>query len=341
MDKRPFLILSVVFVAVIVVGQILAYAPVYKNSSDIWIHDDNDIGYSVTTNTSSAYTAVLFNNGDLYEIDQILIYFDARYPAQHTNSYLEDKIELTISELRLRNSPEVRIVDADEIRAEILSEISVNKYRTAILMMTGVFPDTIYDGSIDSPVIGWLEGGGVLYWIGDPIGMYYVSEGDKVLERHDGYGELFFGTSDDIVAQGELNYAVVPSEDIAIGSALNIHYNITSFGLDASRLDHFISIGYVKDGYDSLVLTKFHSGNGMIVIFGGDASSDAAPILAQVICSRLNYGSSVLHIEKGIVDKGTAIGRIDDIEGATDLYIYLGTPMVIHAKDFDLGQVRS
>ncbi|MDR1405531.1 MAG: hypothetical protein LBJ20_08215 [Candidatus Methanoplasma sp.] len=338
MDKRIFATIFATIIAVILAGQILAYVPLYHSSADAWRNDDCSIGYSVDTNASSVYTASLFGGVDTYSIERVLIYYDPEYPAHHSDKYLEDKIMLTVSELRLRNSPETTVVNAEYTKETLLHEIESGTYRTALLMMTGVFPDTIYNGTADSPIVNWLKGGGVLYWLGDIIGTYVACRGESILSQQYGYGEVFFGSPDCVIASGKINYASDPSPDSDVASSLGISYNITTFGINTRYLEQYISIGYTKDGYDSLVLTKFHSGEGMIAIFGGDASSDAAPTLAQTVCSMVNYSTSLIHTERGTITMGTACGLIQDTGGTVCIYICIGTPLVTYARSFNIGK---
>ncbi|MCL2334145.1 MAG: hypothetical protein FWC52_05095 [Candidatus Methanoplasma sp.] len=340
MDKKPIVIVFIAIVAMLLIGEVLAFAPIYNNSADVW-ENENVINYSISTNTSSQYTAVLLDNNGEYDIERILVYYDPGYMAPHTNEYLEERIALTISELEVRNCPNIAVADAVEIQEALSSENESGTYHTALLMMTGVFPDTVYDATSDCLIVDWLNGGGVLYWIGDTIGTYVSVKGESTLERQHGYGEIFFGKDDEILATGKTDYSDIPSTDADIADSLNILYNAITFGVNAASLDNCISIGFTNGTYDSITFTKFHSGEGMIVLFGGDTTTDAAPVIAQAVCSGLNYSSSIVNCESGEIYRNTISGTMPNAAGATDMYIYLGTPMVIFAERFGLRGYES
>jgi len=337
--KRPFTFLLITIIAILLVGEVLAFVPIYHNSIEAWKGDDGSINYSVSTSASSQYTAIAFDNGDIYDIERIMLYYDSNYPSHYINDFLEDKVRLMIAEFKVRNSPEVVVANALEVRETLITENAEGTYHTALIMMTGVLPDTIYNATVDCPIVDWLNGGGVLYWIGDALGMYKGTRGGHILDRYPGYGEIFFGGTDDILVPGLAGFAQDKSQNSEIASALNIEYNIITFGIDTSYLDNYLSIGYTDGTFDSLLLTKFHSGEGMIVMFGGPTSTDAAPVIAQMICSKINYSSSLLTLERGELQRSGATNTISSMQDATDLYIYLGTPFVSFAKEFNLTKL--
>ncbi|MDR3282125.1 MAG: hypothetical protein LBS92_00745 [Candidatus Methanoplasma sp.] len=356
MRDQTIIAVVAVFAVTVFVGQVLVYgANPYVNGASAWMTEDGVVEYSVSSNTSAEYTAALMDNGGMYDVREVAIYWDSDYPVHNTQKYVEDKKAKIVSELKIRNSVTVSEVDAEQLRGLMSNDVLSGKNKAAVLMMTGAFPDTVYDGSDDSLALTWLEGGGVLYWIGCTIGRYVAERGDGPLKEVEGYANLFFGAeSDAAVGHGSMpypspdgsgvpviddrsNHSDVPSKDWGMAAALGVYYNITMFGLDTSGLSDFLSLGYTDGTYESAVLIKYHRGDGMIALLGGDPTSDAAPQVAQIISSKLSYASEIAEVKSGTVSNGTVYSGFWDCNGKSDVYIFFGTPMVFYARSFSLG----
>ncbi|MDR0888179.1 MAG: hypothetical protein LBM39_03225 [Candidatus Methanoplasma sp.] len=354
MRDQTILVLIAVFAAVIFVGQAMTYGSnPYSNDADAWVDEYGTVGYAVRSNTSNEFTVVLLDNNSLYDIRELMIYWDETYAMGNSKEYLESKKNQIISEINIRNSVTVKEADANQLRSMMLHESlgTEEKNKTALLMLTGAFPRTVYDGTEDSVVLSWLAGGGVLYWIGPPIGKFIADLGESKPEFVTGFGKLFFGVdSDDVVRYKPpgipsepgtvfYSYAVDPSRDINIASAIGVYYNTIKYGLDISELTDYKSIGYTGSGYDSAVLLKFHKGTGMIAIFGGDPTADSAPQLAQVISAKLNYKTEIVDINVSHIHNGISTGNFLKHQGSNaDVYIFIGAPMVFYAEFFDLSR---
>ena len=335
MKTGKLYVLAIAVVAFMVAGQFLAYgANPYHTSSDSW-SVEGGIGYEVSSNTSSNYDALLIDTG-ISVPDGLMIYNDPGYVSHYDESYMSEKTELLCSELSLRNV-KYMIVDAEQIRAELEEDISNGSADTRLIIHVGVLPDTIYDGGPDSLILEWLEIGGILYWTGYTLGCG-ISSVSGVYERESGYAADFLGISDvDVRSDPYISslYATEKAADYGIGEELSVMYNDSTFGINTQNLTDFISIGFTSSGYDSLVLAKYHGGDGMIVIFGGKPSISTIPTIAQVIASKLTYCSEIAEHDSGKLFHSIGGGTMEtDASKTYSLYIYVGTPQ-IYARTFD------
>ncbi|MGE4577586.1 MAG: hypothetical protein AB7D42_03550 [Candidatus Methanomethylophilaceae archaeon] len=318
-----------------IAGQVMAYGvSPYHTQSDSW-SIDGGIGYEVSSNTSSNYDALLIDTG-ISIPNGLMIYDDPGYASHFEQSNMRERMDLLCSELSLR-SVEYTMVDAEQIRTELEEDISNGSAEMRLFVPVGVLPDTIYDGGPDSLILKWLEIGGVLYWTGYTLGCA-ISSVSGVYERESGYAADFLGIPDqDIRMDPNISplYATEKAEDYDIGESLSVMYNDSTFGINTQNLTDCISIGFTSSGYDSLVLAKYHAGDGMIVIFGGKPAINTMPTIAQVIASKLTYCSVIAEHDTGKLFHSSERGIMEtDPSRNYSLYIYVGTPQ-IYARTFD------
>lgn len=334
MKNKTLYIVTATAIAVILIGQVMIYGVnPYHTVSSSWDNYDGTIGYEVESNTSSNYDSLLIDVG-MHIPDELMIYKDKSYPSYFEDSYLENKTALVISELSLRNVY-CSVVDADEIRIELQNDLVNGVTSKRLLIHAGVLPDTIYDGSSDSLILKWLEIGGVMYWTGYSLGVSISSE-IGIYECPGGYGNEFLGIPDSDIRreQGSI-YATQKARDYEIGEDMSIMYNDSTFGINTQNLTDYLSIGLTVSGYDSLVLSKCANGNGMIVVFGGKLGINTAPIVAQVIASKLTYMSTIVDHDSGKLFHSSETGTMNvDSTKYYVLYIYVGLPQ-IYARAFD------
>lgn len=332
MKIRSLYILAIAIVAFMVVGQVMIYGVnPYHTVASSW-SVDGGIEYEVSSNTSSDYDSLLIDTG-MSIPDGLMIYNDPSYVSHYDETYLREKTELLCSELSLRNV-DYTMVDAEQIKAELEEDISNGEADSRLIIQVGVLPDTIYNGGSDSIILKWLEIGGVLYWTGYTLGRS-ISSVEGIDEIDSGYGANFLGVPDEDVRGGVWPlYATEKSADYDIGEDLSVMYNDSTFGIKTQDLTDYISIGFTSGGYDSLVLTKCHAGEGMIVIFGGKPAINTMPMIAQVIASKLTYKSEIAEHDSGELFHST-VKRIMGTDPLKDyvLYIYVGAPQ-IYARAF-------
>lgn len=334
MKNKTLYTLAITAIVVILLGQVLIYGVnPYHTESRSWNNDDGSIGYEVSSNTSSNYDSLLIDVG-MHIPDELMIYEDKNYDSHFENSYLESKAALISSELSLRNVDFI-VVDAEMIRTELQKDLDNGAASKRLLIHNGVLPETIYDGSLDSLILKWLEIGGVMYWTGYTLGVGISSE-RGIYERPGGYGNEFLGIPDSDIRHEDGNiYATQTSEDYEIGKNMSIMYNDSTFGINTQNLTDYLSIGFTANGYDSLVLSKCANGNGMIVVFGGKLAINTAPMMAQVIASKLTYMSTIVDHDSGKLFHSSKTGTMNvDLTKNYVLYIYVGLPQ-IYARAFD------
>jgi hypothetical protein len=324
--------LAIAVVTLMVIGQVMIYGVnPYHTASSSW-RVDGGIEYEISSNTSSDYDSLLIDTG-MSIPDNLMVYSDSSYESYYDKSYAREKSDLLCSELSLRNV-ECMVVNAKELKSELEEDISSGEADARLIIQVGTLPDTIYDGSSDSIIFKWLEIGGVLYWTGHTLGRS-ISSVEGVYEIDGGYGMNFLGVPDkDIRRETQPLYATEESADYSIGYKLSVMYNDSTFGTNTQNLTDFISIGFKSDGYESLVLTKYHSGEGMIVVFGGQLETGTMPFIAQVIASKLTYKSEIAEHDSGRLFHSAVSNKMEaDFSKNYVLYIYVGTPQ-IYARAF-------
>lgn len=336
MDKKTLYAIFAGFVIVILAGQILSYAvEPYRHEASSWDNGDGTVGYSLSSNTSSEYGVLMIDVGPVPVPDKLLIYYDEIYWSHTGNDYLEKMRDIMCSEMGI-HGVDHEIVDAEELLGRIQGDISAGDQSFRLLFTTGAIPDIIYDCTKDSPLMKWLEQGGILYWVNGVIGRNIASVSG--LTECEGYGQLFFGIPDSDISMGTQGdiYAEERSLHFDRLRDLGIIYNDCTYGISTEHMtDEYLSIGYTARGLDSLVLSKYHNGAGMIVNFGGKIATNSVPTIAKVIASKITYDSRIVYSEGGRLGPSEVSGDITiDVAKNYALYIWIGHPVLIFSRTF-------
>ncbi|MGA8303750.1 MAG: hypothetical protein WA691_04055 [Thermoplasmata archaeon] len=171
-----FRVVLVVFIAAIVVAEVLIYAPPAEAriSASVDLSKNSNGTYEASYRVTSTFpanvnaTATVAAGGappaDLY------FYYDASYPSSWSYpvwsfglSYHVDAV-LTARGL----SPAIVTLDANQLRGFLTDPADA---RSILFMPTGVIPDTVYNLTTDL-LAPWIRAGGTLVWFADTIGYY-------------------------------------------------------------------------------------------------------------------------------------------------------------------------
>lgn len=277
----------------------------------------------------------MIDTGPMIIPDKLLIYFDETYGPSQSQDYLTKTKDLLCLELSIRGV-DYEMVNAEELLGRIQEDISLGTLSFKLLFTAGAIPDIIYDCTTDSPLMKWLEQGGVLYWANGVIGRD-VSVGMSITEC-DGYGQLFFGIPDSNIGTGAHGYIYASEKSLHFDRLRNlgIIYNDCTYGINTESItDEYLSIGYTAEGLDSLVLSKYHNGEGMIVNFGGRIATNSVPVFAEVIASKITYNSQIVHSEGGRLLFSEVKGDIA-VDSAKNyvLYVWIGYPVRVFSRTF-------
>lgn len=346
MNKRtelPAMVIAVAILAVIVIGEAVVYTSDYTDYSADASLEDGTLNYSVSADGSKEYSVVVSDNGGFTGIRTLYLYYDESYPSDYEavdsdvgaptfnqKYYLEQVANL----LEYRGVQDVRFVNAQELKevlgADIESEGCSGK---GLVVVSGVLPDTVYEGNQDDVIMRWISSGGSLYWAGNTLGSSYATQ-DGIEPVDSDYQEMFFGgdclyTGDDTEAYSEVSNGYT--------KGLSLMNNDVRYGIDSTKVGSdraCLTMGFVNDaGYASIGMVQ--CGQGMVCVFGGQLSNMQRYDMAQVIASGIGPSSQLITVETGSVTRGTVTGSIDGITGTgVSAYIYLGGYYPVYGKLF-------
>ncbi len=320
---------AVALLAVVVVGELSAYAfhPNSYSADAEWV--GGDFEYSVTSNGSDGYTVISMTGSS--EVEELVIYIDGDF-----DDNLEDAREICevlgfdqgemadqlTKQLSMRGFTGVSEADADGLYDFVNSSIS-DASGKGIFVAGYALPSSVYSGNASDPIFQWISNGGRLYWAASEIGRFYTDASG--VHEVTGNQELFFGVSDCIYG-GEDRATDVDGSDFC-----------ELFCLQNNRMEHAVStsvpgtlsIGYIHEGYASISLTGM--GSGCICVFSGDLPIRETEDMAQVIAAGLTDGTSIVNSTSGEV-KGTREGTL---EGAADsVYLFIGGVNTVFGRAF-------
>lgn len=328
-------------IAVIIIGEIAIYGPnPYTSSADVEV-DEEGYTVSVTTDYPTEYTILATHSDANPEGRYLLIYRDFTYGSFIEDSYLDYWIELIQVELEIYGFTDYMVVDAQQL-SDMMSGSTVNGNagKSAVLMLTGALPSTVY-GYGNTIFEDWLASGGAVYWSGGAMGMYVAlpreESWDPVLYDDDP-GQRFFGIPGSIRCDEDTDRAEDPSADRYIGQALNIFYDNVNFGVSSDVPDSLF-IGCEKDGYNSIALSRYAGGTGMVCIFGGEYPPSLLQTshsnILKVFLSGLFYDSKVVLLENGEKSAGTVEVEVSfgDYDRQT-VFVYTGSMLGTYGRTY-------
>lgn len=318
--KRDLVFVAFVF-SILAVGAFVSYAHNPFSASLEAEIDGDRISFDISSNYGSGFTAVSIKNDKELGTRNYFVYRDWEYgtPIQGID-YAESMDSLERS-LRVSCGISLGYLDSAGLKTLIDEEMSQSVFNAAVIFLTGAAPDTVYNGTADSPLIKWMRAGGIVYWGGQPFGKYFSTpDGVKMVP---GYSAALFGKVG--VFRDDLDLPLYSRNPIDENDnvALSIHYNNVTYGIDTSKISgKSFSVGYRFGNFHSLSFIEM--GNGMLAYFGGYLYKDDAQNLVLALSFRLNQTSEVVEYQKGLVKGGHGHGQMVIDRSNTTMVVYLG-----------------
>lgn len=312
-------IAAVAVLALVLGGEALMVMASHDDFSSSASEKDGSVEYSIGSSLSHEY-CVASLDGTLGDLRSVSVYYDASYKSFAENGIasigaraLDEKyyVEQMPATLKVRGIDFCGTVDAQGLRG-IASSPGAG---SAIIILSGSLPDTVYDGTPDSLILSWISSGGRLYWVGGPLGSY-IAHPDSLEEVEDG-ASLFLG-SECIGPEGINAYTEV---DNGYRDALKLQSNHLGWAVDSSLLPDgavSLSMGYCEGSLSTITLVAL--GDGAVCVVAGDYTIRQRMDLAQVVAACVGPGTILVDFEEGKV-KGTSTG---DIALGDSVYITLG-----------------
>lgn len=296
------IVISIVVVAVILLGEALVYVgSPYSHGTELI--EDEAGGYSLSISSSYAtdYAVIASETEANADERHLFIYRDMAYPSMLDHDAIDTWIDRMKAELEVAGFTSYTVVDADALQYIMdASSESGKATNTSVLIFTGILPDTVYGINV-SILEDWLAAGGFLYWTGGAFAKYVGHSDGSVDFMEADPGSRFLGVPWSINDRDDTIVGNSPSEDREIGEAMNIYYAQCNYGV-SSDVEDALFLGSVSDdGYNSISLCKYSGGSGQIAIFGGsfppDVKDTAYSNIVKVIMSGLCYDSRVTLLE--------------------------------------------
>ena len=322
-SKKIGVIVIVSMMVVIFAGEAISYNnPYYSEFSAERV--DDEILYSISSNLSREYTAVSLDNGNMYDIDRYVAFFDDAYPMPDGKDGVRGALDWLRHNLQ-KYRIDLEILGFDDME-RIVNDLDVS---VALVFATGMLPAGIYSGSPDDPLFKWLKAGGVMYWMNGKIGQRYAESGSTLQEVLNP-DPLFFGIDNVVRKSTSIGYGRNLSEG-SLTDVLGIYFGEYTNGMDTRRLGtDLLSLDYTSSSgrYSAVVFVKYHDGEGMICNIGGALNHDTAHAVAQIIAPRLTYESKVVDHFTGQVNK-VPKGSLQSAVNDAYMFIYIGNSMTV------------
>ena len=336
-SNKAIVALAVLLCAVVVIGEMYAYLPNdygYGSSAEL---SDGTISFTLENRGSDEYDAILLDNGSYVAVGAVYIYYDPSYASNvnedvgaevgaqpMTQAYYIDQVTKV---LEYRGCKDIRLVDAQELREVLESDMETSCVGKGLIMASGAIPDTVFSGSEDDLILQWISSGGSLYWVGNVIGQY-MSTTTGIVEVD--ATALFVGT-DAINLDNSSAY-----EDASdLRAMFSYEYNRTMYSVDISKTDRQCLVaGYTDGTYASTTFVQM--GSGQVCIVAGEFNSKQVRDLAISVCSGLCYCSQVIGYDQGTVDNNAwGSMSVPAGSGSLCLYLYIGGYFCVYGQGYN------
>lgn len=331
--RRGCAILAIILVAAVVVGEIVVVTSDRSSYGAEVVFEDGHADYNVTVAGSDIFDAVLLDREGSVPVTDLTVFVDEKYgefysQAEGLEYYIDQDYTSQQIAVALSNRGFDSIRNCDSSGLESFLEDTMDDPAGYGLMVTSfALPSSVYSGNEGDLLLKWISAGGTLYWMGSEIGRYYV-DGDRLVEV-EGYQELLFGT--ECINEGGPRYAesVV---DNGFTEALTLSGSDLLYALDVSRIPGSLSLGYEADGYSTISLVPY--GSGEICVFAGDFDIDLLDDMGQVVASGVTCETHVAGHQSGHVIRDTTYGSFEGVDENSTVYIYVGGMYVRFAEVF-------
>lgn len=333
-SDKPIIAIAVALIAVLLIGQAVLTTSSSSDYSFSVSVDGDDATYTISSKVPKEYVLTVNDLGTYSVVDSVTIYYDVSRPCIAQSSTVsvgsmplsqESYKDYLVTLLKSQGIGDIRLVDATGLKTYMNQPADPSD---ALVVLSGVLPDTVYTGVSSDPVFSWLADGGRLYWIGSEIGSCYSTSGGEVVPVS-GNQQLFFGV--DCINPDEESKVLDEVGGDVYRSALSLINNDVKFGLDADAITDrpVLSVGYTDGVYDSVSLVQY--GQGMVCVFGGDYSVDQIRDVSKIIASSLSPVTVSVEVISGDVN-GTVTGTFAFTGGNVSAYVCLGGPWSVYGK---------
>lgn len=329
MTNLKRVVLPISLCILVLVGMILSSCPNMYDHDLSFSKSENFVDYDYSSNEGAVTNTVMFSTSGQYDIQHVAVYYDEDYVSltnQHTQYRMVDEV---IKHLQKRS------VSASQYTAsEMLYMMDhFDPSQTALYFASGTFPDILYDGTSNCPLLTWLDRGGTLVNVSGCLGKY-VSTGpeESDLIEVQSYGQLFANVDDHEFNDLESRAYVTDYCNEDIQNSLNFYMNEVTYGINTTHMSNYLSIGYSSlDGVSSAVI--FKSRNGMVMNFGASLTDHVHFdfFIAQIIASGIDYKSELIEHQVGDTREDRS-GSFAIPDTPFTLYGYVGLPHTVYGE---------
>lgn len=328
-------IAMIVIAAIFLAGEGYAYLPSDRGfSSDVKTNGDS-IDYSMGAKGAYVGSAVLIDNGDLQPVNELYIYRDASYKSDvyeegitavgsqvFTQDYYIDQL---IKNLRFRGITNVKIMNAEELKAQLVSDTDASPVtQKGLVFVAGAIPNIIFGDS--NVLVDWIDSGGFLYWVGNVLG--------RTMSTHDDV--IIVDKQSEFTGTDSFSEWKTATTDTEYRSEFCFENQRLEYTPDVSgRTDGILKTGITDDGTHYSV-TFMKKGNGQICICGGSFHSPQIHDLAISIASGLTYKSQIVDFKESEFNRSLSDSFTTPITvGHLSVYISIGKYHCAYSERYD------
>ena len=314
MPKLPMFILAGVCL-ILLIGQGISYYIPSGGSSISTTVDGYSVNYSVDPSAPFQCTEIHLRNADGPSKYYVLI--DDSYRTAIDSNSVAPTLYFLKETFDRCPGLSLESKNATEIKALIDS----GTHDFGMIVFTGAIPEVLYNGTMASPLIQWIDNGGYLIWSGDMFGRL-VSTADGVNEVPDYHtlvSTALFGAEYVFNTSGETSYGQQRLNPDLTGAA-GMYFANTTYGIDTAKLTvPNQSLGYTDGTFSSVSVMRI--GTGTLCCFGDCTLYQDAEYLAHISLLGIEADSELVSESTRDMDRRGISGSFTDSADLRSLVI--------------------
>ena len=331
--RKGCVVLATILIAVVLIGEVIVITSDRTSYGADVVFSNGSAEYSVSISGSDVYDVVLLDRNGSTPVTSLAIFVDERYDefadqAEGLRYYIDSAHMAQQISLALSNRGFDAVTECNSSGLlSFLEQTISNPSGYGLIVTSFALPSSVYTGDLGDLLLRWIQAGGTLYWVGSEVGRYFIN-GDSLVEVENS-SVLLFGT--DCINENGPRYAesVV---DNKFTEALTLSGNDLLYALDVSDIPGALSMGYQADGYSTISMVPY--GSGEICVFSGDFDIDLIDDMGQVITSGVSCKTTIIDHRRGEAARETVWGVFESTDEDSTVFIYVGGMYVRFAEVF-------
>ncbi|HIJ00605.1 MAG: hypothetical protein PWQ88_824 [Candidatus Methanomethylophilaceae archaeon] len=309
----------ILLIGIIVAGVFLTYSPIIESANVNMHMEDGEIVLDIYAGYSSKDIHILMFEGseEWKKVEEVIIFSDISnsYPFITKKAVADFTMNMQNTMRIMGSNVNVLSVGFEDLFS-VIEDVDDAKGK-ALIVLTGILPSTVFNGS-DGVLIDWISAGGTMLWFGSPLGNY--QGGSSAINDSIKFQLSAWGTSGLVYngQPGETASSPGPKAEL-----IGHQYNHISNGLYVAEVETLggVSLGWEESGITSLAVLPL--GEGYVFVFGGEMTRGKTSMNAAAHMLSAPWGAMDITFSESVHLEGKETHEMTLLPEAPRVFVYV------------------